>query len=335
VLVTYSIKYPPEDAGGEQQSPTEAAAALTILPPTAVKELLQSSLDKVAGTPGRYTLTATIEVSTPSIVESQDLWSIPDVDNVEKYAFGTSAALPQKSMDMYQGNRFMVQESVMLSHFDVYIDVSASTRLDLYVHELTGGQHVVLWDKTVTASGFSGFISSGVIDVLLEGGREYVLGVGWMGEATNYVEKSVCGVQHGPFVFSGEAWHANYGGHSAAFTPSQFHSCSLSRQNIYVHHNVKAPEALNDGHSANMTASATVGFVVLGLFPCLAVVIYCFQVRRRRRHMQAQAKLMNVDVDEFSNTSAPISRVFGPRATWLETAGDIERNSESDGDIMV
>lgn len=339
VSVSYSVEYPPETLGGEQSSSAEVVTTLADVQAATVKVVLQDSLDKVIGNPGRYTLTATVEVSRPSIVESQNLWSVPE--STAKVQLGTDHALSHKSINMYRGNRVVTQADTILSHFEVYLDVALSTTLDFYLHEFKDGQVTLVWSKTMKVLSRSGFISSGSIDILLSRGKQYVLGVGWLGEVTHELEKAECDVHHGSFVFTGAAWQSHYEGHSDHFAPSDFASCSMLRQNIYTTEHSTLPKSLNSGLGRNRTASIALGFVILGLCPLLAAITYCAYARRQRQikarwcSQEAQEQFVGFDaadleLGEFSHSDAPKALFVGPAVISLETVGDEESAHRDD-----
>ena len=103
-----------------------------------------------------------------------------------------------------------------LDYFEPYIWPPDDCILDFYVHERDSRWDD--WEVVWSARAFtwltvgSHYIYSSLVEVWLEEGKDYAIGVAWNYTATYYAEYGVSGHETGTWEYVGTVWDNSYSG---------------------------------------------------------------------------------------------------------------------------
>lgn len=120
----------------------------------------------------------------------------------------------------FRGNVYNADADGWLDSFEVYLDIPSACDLDFYVYESDGATTGLssVWQGTVSGQSGTGYHSSGPIDLRVNGGSFYTLGVAWNCSATYYWDNGGWTNEDGGIgTMSATRWDNAYPGSSEGY----------------------------------------------------------------------------------------------------------------------
>jgi hypothetical protein len=131
----------------------------------------------------------------------------------------------------FRGNAYVAEASGIFAGFSQYINLTSPCTVDIYVLSGTSptGPWTTIWSEQQEVDPGLGYVSSSLLDIPIEAGMAYGLGLAWncsaeyAGNNTGWPDYDA-----GIGIFYNNIWDNGYGGYSTTYTPPSSGSDSLA-----------------------------------------------------------------------------------------------------------